>query len=73
MLLYSGSLSAKAIQFICIGTETGSPTRNDSPRMFLTSETAEMDRQAYDLAQRWGWPEYRTAFRGVVTDLLAKP
>ncbi len=36
-------------------------------------ETAAMGRRAYDLAQRWGWPEYRAAFRGMVTDLLAKP
>ena len=36
-------------------------------------ETAEMGRRAYDLAQRWGWPEYRAAFRGMVTEVLAKP
>lgn len=35
-------------------------------------ETVEMGRRAYDLAQRWGWPEYRAAFRGMVTALVAK-
>jgi glycosyltransferase involved in cell wall biosynthesis len=33
-------------------------------------ETAEMGRRAYDLAQRWGWPQYRAAFREMVTSLI---
>lgn len=36
-------------------------------------ELAEMSREAYELAQRWGWPQYRAAIRDLVNKLLATP
>lgn len=35
------------------------------------NEVADMSRAAYELAQSWGWPEYRAAIRELVFKLLA--